>query len=294
MMRRTQTRSSLLGAGPQRTNSQFSIVAPPQKRTASNVSIAAPSTRRVSQRSQAQASDTGTEKTYDPYRASHNQLVSPHADHATITLLKGTSVNSKAGRHSSAARSSNAPSIPNPAIARLRRDHSMSSMASSPPLEARDAAGAARSLRRSVLTRQPTTSSWASTSMSRESSIPRIHKSASYKRNVAFRHSRRHSSLQHTPPPRPRNPTPLTLQQRFVQDASPTKSRHEGKVKRSSLSPTSSTGNLSPKLQSKKEGARISPKGKNRTSALWEERTRQVSAELSNLCDQVFQGSLPS
>lgn len=271
-VRRTATRSSLLGPGQKRSSSQFSIAEPPAPRHASTKSRGA-------------SSDADTETSYDPFRPSRHQMIPAEADHAKITLLNGSSTNSRGGKYAS-----NTPSIRHPAVARLQREHS-SIMGSSPPIVSRDVNGKMREIRRQTIPRQNTSSSWASTRSSRDGSMV-FRKSMSYKRGVAFPHRQRNSSLQRTPPPRPRNPTPLTLQQRFVEDAARSErdpfTSPPPAVKSPSVSP--------PPVRSRKEGANgsapdVDTKKKNRSSAIWEERTRQISAELSNLCDEVFQGS---
>ena len=215
-------------------------------------------------------------------------MVIAEADHAKITLLNGSSTNSKRDKHIS-----NAPSLRHPAVARLQREHS-ASMGSSPPVVARDANGRIRELRRQTIPRPNTSSSWASTVSSREGSYV-FRKSASYKRQVQFPHKLRNSSIQQSPPPRPRNPTPMTLHQRYIQGV---ESSDQDPFTSPQPQVRSSSATMSPPpIRSRKEATKDSPVGiktkeKNRTSAAWEERTRQVSAELSNLCDEVFQGKM--
>ena len=275
-IRRTATRSSLLGPGPKKSSSQFSIAEPS-------------GSRHTSTKSRAAVSDADTEQSYDPYRPSRHQMIPTNADHAKITLLKGSSVSTRNSKHAS-----HNPSLRHPAVVRLQQEHS-SSLGSSPPAVARDANGRIRELRRQSIPRQDTSSSWASTRISRDGSAA-FHKSASYKRSVVFQHKTRSSSLQRTPPPRPRNPTPLTLQQRFTQDATSSE-RDPFSTPPPAVNTSSDPMSASPPpIRSRKETvngkvSELESKAKNRTSAIWEERTRQVSAELSNLCDEVFQGS---
>ena len=275
-IRRSATRSSLLGPGTKRSSSQFSIAEPT-------------GSRHTSTKSRAAASDADTEQSYDPYRPSRHQMIPTEADHAKITLLKGSSVstrNSKYAGHNASLR--------HPAVARLQKEHS-SGLGSSPPTVARDANGRIRELRRQSIPRQDTSSSWASTRLSRDGSLV-FSKSASYKRGVVFQHKTRNSSIQRTPPPRPRNPTPLTLQQRYAQDET-SSVLDPFSTPPPPMNATSDTMSSSPPpIRSRKEAVKdevseLESKAKNRTSALWEERTRQVSAELSDLCDEVFQGN---
>ena len=222
---------------------------------------------------------------YDPFRPSRHQMIPVEADHAKITLLNGSSMSSKREKYTGQA-----SSLRHPAVARLQQEHSCD-MRSSPPFVPRDADGRIRELRRNSVPRQNTSSSWASTISSREGSRV-FRKSASYKRQVQFPHRYRNSSLQQSPPPRPRNPTPLTLQQKYVLDADssdrdPFTSSPPGRANGASMSP--------PQIRSRKEAvstqvADDETKKKNRSSSIWEERTRQVSVELSNLCDEVFEG----
>ena len=220
-------------------------------------------------------------------------MIPADAGYAKITLLNGSSAHSRNAKHAS-----NAQSLRHPAVARLQKEYS-ESLGSSPPVVARDANGRIRELRRqNPIPRQDTSSSWTSSRLSREGSV-QIRKSASYKRGVIFPHRRGNSSIQRTPPPRPRNPTPLTLQQRYIDDAV---SSDPDLFPTTPEPPQMTSDNMStspPPVRSRKENRDgmaldLETKQKNRTSALWEERTRQISAELSELCDEVFKGSTNS
>ena len=263
-IRRTVTRSSLLSAGQKRSSSQFSIGEASKSRNASTKSRGA-------------LSEPETKQSYDPFRPSRHQLMPAEADHAKITLLNGSSTHSK-----------DVPSLRHPAVVRLRQEYS-SSIPSSPQLCARDGDGRIRDLRRRSfrsISRQDTSSSWAST---RSSGAGSMRKSLSYKskRRVIFDRHGRNSSHQRTPPPRPQNPTPLTLQQRYIQDAESGDQKHFASPPPEKMSSDNTT--TPPPVRSKKEAADV-----RRKSQQWEERTRQVSAELSNLCDEVFKSKTDS
>jgi serine/threonine-protein kinase HSL1, negative regulator of Swe1 kinase len=271
--KRSASRFSIALPQPKKSRSQCSIAV--AKRSSSKITIKEPSSsRRSSQRSEA------TNRSYDPFRASHTPPPIPKVDHATITVLSGSS-------SSRFAKSSKSIFVRHPTIARLQRESTLITQGSLPSF-ARDNEGNIKTLRRSTIMRQDSTSSWASTRMSSHS-VKQFHASSSVKKGVIFVHSRRSSSVQQLPPPRPRNPTPLTIQQRYVKDSLPP-SDFDTPTNEFASNPPSSFQDL-PQLQIRKERP-LSVK-KDRNSMLWEERTRQVSIELSNLCDEVFQGTLP-
>ena len=274
----TSSRAELLGARrPQieehrhsaipSSRSKFTIAGPPAR----NVSLQVPadssshSSRRPSQKSQV------TEKSYDPFRASSNAKRPAEADHARIRVLEDPSLSSRYGYATYAA-----------SLRRPARDHrpsEMMSMQSSPRSFVREIQGKNRSVRRF---NPNSTSSWASTGMStssvRQFSVPAVKS----RRVIRISSTKKRDP----PPPRPRNPTPLSRKQGFIDDPS-------GKRPVSS-SPIQSIATKRQARHTTDEeiGNRAlsidPPDNSKRTSILWEERTRQASVELSELMDEVF------
>ena len=256
-MKRSATRTSLLGSN--------------QRRTMSNYSIATDNARRPSIQSRRDPSEAGTDQSYDPFRVSRHQIAQAEADHAKITILPRSSVASKNTRNLSTA-----TSIRHPAVARIQDDESFS-FSSSPPQFPLDARGNVRELRRKAVYRAYSRSSIASSQFSVTSSKI-FTKSASHKRRIRFDHSSRSSSNQRSsPPPRPAAPTPLNFQQRFIRDQTSTPI---------GSSPLANAVEDDRAIRSRKEGVSLKPS--KRTTKLWEEKTRQVSKELSFFCDQAF------
>ena len=189
---------------------------------------------------------------YDPFRPSRHQIIPVDADHAKITLLDDSSIS---------------------------------------PKREKDADSRIRELIPKSIPRQNTSGPWASTMPPREGSRV-FRKSASYKRQIQLPHRYRNSSLQQSPPPRPRSLAPLLLQQQHVPDAD----SNDRDPLTSSALVRASAASMSPlQIRSHEEATNAQkPDGetenKNRSSPLWEDRTRQVGGELSNLCDEVFKG----
>ena len=130
-------------------------------------------------------------------------------------------------------------------------------------------------------------------------------RAASYRRRVSFARqprlnggsvNSRNSSLQRSlPPARPEAPTPVTLQQRYLYDrvqSSPDLSPAFLRLANHQQTPPSPTGM---RVRSRKEGAGPNlPQKARRNSGNWDDKTRQVSAELSKFCDELFRPDISS
>lgn len=253
------------------SSSRFTIATPAQARGASSHSIAPNSSQASRQTSHKSKS---TERSYDPYRASSADTSIPVADHSKITIIENSSMGSRNGYAAYTA------SLRHPAVQRLHSDQY--STAESIPSDAREFAGNRRSLRRSKLRRESSSSSWASTGLSSSSFRQFPVSSLRHKRIVQITNPRNRSP----PPPRPRNPTPGTIRDKYLQDDSS-----------SSGSLTCPASDLNVKKRSPfvdgdetntKAFTMVPPNNVDRSSILWEERTRQASLELSTLMDEVF------
>ena len=272
-MKKSATLVSLSGQGQRRNVSNYSIALDSVK----------PSPTQSPRYKGEGPSETGTDKSYDPFRESRQKIAHVEADHAKVTLLPRSSVASKNTRNSSLG-----TFVRHPAVARLQDDEALSFSNSAPRFPV-DAHGNIRELRRKTIPLVYSRSSMTSSQHSRASSKA-FRSSMSYKRNIRFDHSNRSSSARRSsPPPRPAAPTPLNLQQRYIHDRD------------SNPLHSSSSFDGTPKfdhsanqaIRSRKEGVSVGPTLSKRSSGLWEEKTRQVSKELSFFCDQAFNKGLP-
>ena len=279
-------RSDLLGASrrPQTddspgflmpsSSSRFTIATPAQVRATSSHSIAPKSSQASRQTSQKSKS---TERSYDPYRVSSAGISTPVADHSKVTMIDNSSLGSRHGYVAYTA------SLRNPTA--RRSQSAQRSPAESGPSDSRDFAENRRSLRRSKLRREPSSSSWASTRVSSSSVRQFLVPSLRHKRIAQITNTRRRSP----PPPRPRNPTPGTLRDKFLQDdslsiGSSTDPASDPNVRKRSPLADRREVNVKPLILEP-------PNPVDRSSMLWEERTRQASLELSTLMDEVFSDS---
>ena len=249
------------------SRSKFTIAEPPA-RSISLQATAGPSShssRRPSQKSQV------TEKSYDPFRASSTAKRPAEAEHAKVTVLEDPSLSSRYGYVNYAA------SLRRPAID--QRQSEIMSVQSSPRSFVREIQGKNRSVRRY---NPNVTSSWASTGMStssvRQFSVPAVKN----RRIIRIATTKRREP----PPPRPRNPTPLSKKQGYIND--PFSKRQVSSSPTQSVAVKREAHHTTNEENGKKASSINPPNNSKRTSILWEERTRQASVELSELMDEVF------
>ncbi|KAL9121943.1 MAG: hypothetical protein Q9187_001497 [Circinaria calcarea] len=274
-VQRSATRLSLQGPGHLRRRSQFSI-------QSDNL-------RHTSQNSRRQPSVAETEQSYDPFRPSRRQIISAKADHAKITVLRGSSDASQGRRTPS-----NAASLRHPALVRVQGEE-MPNIPSSPPPLPSSYNGRTPHSKEEHIGRIHSRSSLASSHRQRTSSAG-IRKSMSYKRGVSFNHTRKRSSSDILPPQPSRVqriPSPLTLQQRgrndLVQQSSPNlPSPNALDSPQYEYSQAVRSRKDTPGLTQVQELA--SRKSKT-ASNYWKEEARKVSIELSKFCDEAFNRS---
>jgi hypothetical protein len=257
-LQRSATRASSQGLSLRTHQSQFSI--------------AEGGKRRASSRSVKTASEPETDRSYDPFRASRTPMVGSPGEGAKVTLLRGSSAQSRGSGATGSYRK-----VEHPALTRIR-DDTMSRFSSSPPQDwPRDANGNLRTLRHTGgLAWQTTKSSLGSSTRSQKSA--RFRSSFSYKRGVSFAHIRRRSSSACPPPARPDGPSPTTMKRKYTADQ---------KVRSSSLANTSSIVESEPMQRSIKEDDAST----SRFSAYLTEEARQVSRELEKFCEDAFRES---
>ena len=275
-IRRSSTRASFQKAD-QRRRSQYSIM---------SESVGSANHRRR------QPSIAKTEESYDPFRSSRPQIPNPHADHALVTVLRGTSEASSQMQGSSRATSARIP-----ALARVRGETTYSAPASSPPLPSNNG-NQVHMLRKEQRERTASRSSLGS-SYSQQASPSGIRKSLSYKRGVSFDHIRKRLPSDHIKSPKYQAIlSPPTLQKRYQDDR---KEQSEPRLPSSTLVESPRFG-LTPTIQSRKEANKQNhvqevsretrnPRKSKTTSVYVKEEARKVSTELSKFCDEAFNRS---
>ena len=238
-----------------------------------------------------QPSIAKTEESYDPFRSSRPQIPNAQADHALVTVLRGTSEASSRGQTSSRA-----TPIRVPALARIRGETAYSVPGSSPPIVPNNV-NQSHMLRREQRERTTSRSSLGSSHCQRPS--PGVRTSLSYKRGVSFDHVRKRLPSDHTKLSKAQPPlSPPTLKQRYQLDR---KEHSEPKLP-SSMSVESPRFDSAPMVQSRKEGNRQNrvqdpscetknPRKSKTTSVYVKEEARKVSTELSKFCDEAFNRS---
>ena len=238
-----------------------------------------------------QPSIAKTDESYDPFRSSRPQIPNPHADHALVTVLRGTSEASSRAQASSRATSARIP-----ALARVRGQGAYSVPASSPPPQS-SSLNQVHILRREQRERTTSRSSLGSSYCQRPSPSG-IRSSLSYKRGVSFDHTRKRltsdqmncSRIQPTP-------SPPTLQQRYKIDR---KEQSEPSLPPPTLveSPHSDCTIIRSRKEANKQKhvqevfrETKDPRKTKTTSVYVKEEARKVSTELSKYIDEAFNRS---
>ena len=233
-----------------------------------------------------QPSIAETERSYDPYRTSRNRITRVQADHARITVLRGTSGSHKPRTSITSIdrRMMSKASIQNSALIKVSQPD-VYSIASSPPVTYNSSR------------RQPNPSlkerriPHSSSRRSLSSSVA-ARNSMSYKRGVSFAHMRKRSvTTQNLPLGKKKEYSPLMLQERYVQSrpdqASLTEQSHL--VCESPQSSGSLVIHLPKKTTRLDEEAEI--QRVKTASHYWKEDARKVSTELEKACDEAFNRS---
>ena len=296
-VRRSSTRVSMqpLSKAAKRA-SQYSLLdpnMPPPKKSSSQV---------VNR----QSSIAGTEKTdhsYDPYRPSRARLSKGEADHAKITVLRGSSQQSNVR---SSSQIMNRTSVRHPGISRAQAADDVYSIASSssPAVMHSSRTAQFQQLGNRRISRGASRSTMASRrSATNPSSSFVARNAASYKRNVSFVHNRKRSVSDGHPRLRyqDNHTLPFTLKERFVRDEAQAQAQTQlrprsqrlpgpGSVLEDHLE-TPEPEDLSP-VRSRKPPSRDSnnPSGKRakRQSYRFRDDARKVSTEIEKLCDDAF------
>lgn len=270
--RRSSTRVSL--QGDRRRQSQYSILDEDMPRKS---------------RSYRQASVAGTEESYDPFRTSRNQIAQRQADHARITVLRGSSNTSRTHRPSgiNVKRASLRKTSTKRDVAHGNTNDDVYSIPSSPPIM--HSAGPSQHQK---LSDRRVSSVISKPSFVSNVSIGRrapVRKSMSYKRGVSFVHT--HANKRSTSAQKPK-PLPLTLNERYIKDSpqyasslpsllpkeSPVSTLPQ--VVRSNKTPTNLT-----------EAEVIAAEEARAASRYWKDDARKVSNELEKFCDEAFNRS---
>ena len=210
-----------------------------------------------------------TKGSYDPYRSSRTPIVCGDAEHATIIVRKGSDI-------SKAPSASQAGSVKHNAVSRLQVDQLTS-------LPSQELERLTHSTRHS----HTTGTSRSSLASSRHgNSDGGIRKSASYKRQISFQHTRQKSSG--TPGARRK----LSGHQRLVslEPESPEKSIHSVQ----GIIESQSTPSLPTPVhfaRPRKPASELDMKKPRVTSHYWKDETRKVSAELGKICEEAFNRS---
>lgn len=269
-MRRSSTRASLQAFNSPPVVSQYSILnenSQPQQQ---------------SQGYQRQPSMAETERSYDPFRTSRNQIARGQADRARITVLRGPSSSHehRVSKTSLNRRVMSRASVYHPAMTRVQQAD-VYSLASSPP-EIRNPSRVQSSAKKRNISRCSSRRSLSHSGF--------VHASTSYRRGISFAQMKRPPIMLHEAQHAPeRDRSPLNLQERYIQDG----------LSQASPGPQSSLAADSPQslastviVRSRKVPTvdeEETPQRKERpTSYYWKEDARQVSSELEKACDEAF------
>jgi serine/threonine-protein kinase HSL1, negative regulator of Swe1 kinase len=261
--------ASLQGFGNRQIASQYSI-------------LKEYSQPRQSHSYQRQASMVETERSYDPFRTSRNQISRGPADRSRITVLRGPS-GSHQNRVSKASlnrRVMSRASVQHAAITRVQQAD-VYSLASS-PLDIPNPSRTQSSAKAKSISR-------CSSRRSLSHSIV-VHASSSYRRGVSFAQMRRPPNTLHQANlAKESELAALSLQERYIQD-SPSQASPNPQSLLAADSPQSAVSTVI--VRSRKE-PRVdneeTPKRNERPmSSYWKEDARQVSSELEKACDEAF------
>lgn len=231
---------------------------------------------------QRQPSMAETERSYDPYRTSRNQIARGQADRARITVLRGPSGSQehRVSRTSLNRRVMSRASVQHSAVARVQQGD-VYSLASS-PREMRNPSRIQSSTKARSMSR-------CSSRRSLSHSVV-VRASTSYRRGVSFAQLKKPaSSLNQAQRAPERERSASNLQERYIQDglgqASPTP--------QPSLAVDSPQSAVSTVVVRSRKNPTVdeeeTPQRKERpTSYYWKEDARQVSSELEKVCDEAF------
>ena len=210
-----------------------------------------------------------TKGSYDPYRSSRTPIVGGDAEHATIIVRKGSDL-------SKARIASQAGSVKRQAPSRLQADQ----LTSLPSQELEKLTHPKRP------SHTPGTSRSSLASSRHGKGDSGIRKSASYKRQISFQHTRQKSSG--TPGARRK----LSGHQRLVslEPESPEKSIHsvQGIIESQSTPSLPTPAHVA---RPRKPASELDMKKPRVTSHYWKDETRKVSAELGKICEEAFNRS---
>ena len=247
-----------------------------------------------------------TASSYDPFNPSKVPITKDQADHARITVLRGTSQTSS---RKPSTRLGSRMSLRSQAISRAQGADELYSIASSPPNMTMHSSGNSQ-LQRLVVDRRISRGSSRLTMASKRSrtsnssaTVLRGHTSASWKRNVSFvQAARRPYSGRHPRLRSQEHKTSLTLQERYANDLAKANALAEAEILRNGKSLNTSSMSLRetpepedmPIIRSKKTPA-LDPHGptskRPRPSSYFKDDARMVSTEIEKLCDEAFNRS---
>ncbi len=263
-IRRSSTRASNHGFNSRQMVSQYSILnenSQPQQ----------------SHGYQRQPSVAETERSYDPFRTSRNQMARGQADRAKITLLRGPSSSHehRISKTSLNRRVMSKASVQHPAVARVQQAEVYSLESSS---------SRARNPTRTQASMKGRSVSPCSSRRSVSHNVV-VRASTSYKRGVSFAQMRRPRNMLHQVRPVQENESPRSdVQERSKKEASPApQSLWAADSPQSAVSTVIVRSRKSPA-----EDDEETPKRERPTSYYWKEDARQVSSELEKACDEAF------
>lgn len=266
-------RSSLEGLSGHQRGSQFSISkgnTPP----------------RNSKSYKRQPSVAETERSYDPYRTSRNRIARVQADHARITVLRGTSGSHKPRTSVTSIdrQVMSKASVKNPALSGVSQADAYS-LASSPPVTHN---ASRRQLNASINERHiPHCASRRSLS-----SNVAARTSLSYKRGVSFAHMRKRSvTTQNLPVAKKKQYGSSTLQERYIHDRpNEASSTPESHLRHESPQSSGSLVIHLPKNTTRLDEEAAIQRVKTE-SHYWKEDARKVSTDFEKTCDEAFNRS---
>lgn len=268
-VRQPSPQASLQGLGNRQIASQYSIL---------NES----SQPRQGHSCQRQVSMAETERSYDPFRTSRNQIARGQADRSRITVLRGPSGShqNRVSKVSLNRRVMSRASVQHPAVNRVQQAdvYSLASSSLDIPNPSRTQSSAkAKSISR------------CSSRRSLSHSIV-VHASTSYRRGVSFAQMRRPPNMLHQATlAKEKELASLSLQERYIQDSLSQASPNSQSLLAAD-SPQSAVSTII--VRSRKDPTvdnEETPKRKERPmSSYWKEDARQVSSELEKACDEAF------
>lgn len=270
-VRRSSTRASLRALSSRPVVSQYSILnekTQPQQ----------------SHNYQRQPSMAETERSYDPYRTSRNQITRGQADRARITVRRGPSGSQehRVSRTSLNRRVMSRASVHHySAVARVQQAD-IHSLASS-PREMRNPSRIQSSIKARSMSRGGSRRSLSHNVV--------VHASTSYRRGVSFAQLKKPTSSlnQGQRAPEKELSALSNLHERYIQDG-PGQASPTPQPSLAADSPQSAVSTVI--VRSRKDPAvdeEETPQRKERpTSYYWKEDARQVSSELEKVCDEAF------